>query len=60
MLQYLGTGGVHFNFVTIEPKTQKEQEIKMRDIGKFNQDEEIVTSVTVKQSLRKGHVHHMK
>ena len=44
---------VQVNTVTIEPRKQKEQEIKMRDIGKFNQDEEIVTSVTANKSPRK-------
>ena len=47
MLYFLGTGNVQVKSVTIEPKTQREQEIEMRDIGKLNQDEEIVTSVTV-------------
>ena len=47
MFKSIGTIHVQVNTVTIEPKTQKEQEIEMRDLGKLNQDEEIVTSVTV-------------
>ena len=47
MYNSLGTEHVQVNSVTIEPETQMEQEIKMRDIGKLDQDEEIVTSVRV-------------